>query len=105
MAVSVTYLELEKSIMHWLARGKRIALGTLTVSTYTGAGIGCSITALNNLEAVFISNTDGRFYVYNHSTSKLNIYGMSTSTLTFEVASDTEAACFTAPMFLAVGRD
>lgn len=108
MAVSVTYAEYGQSFADWLARGKRIVLGTLTLSTYSTSGMTCSIGGFVNFEAVFFMNTNGRTYWYDHTNSILRAGGgwtMSTSTTTFECASDTEAACFTAPIFLAVGRD
>jgi len=107
MAVTVTYLEYEKSFAEWLARGKRVILGTLTLSTYSSSGMTCSITGLNNFEAVFIGNTDSRYYNYDHTNSVLRAFGFPTTTAggTHEAPSDTEAACFTAPIFFAIGRD
>ena len=105
MAVTVNRQPEASSIAEMLARGKRFMLGSLTLSTYVNAGITMSLTGINNLEAVFIGPTNGRYYHYVHSTSLLTIYGVGTSTGTFEIASDTEAACFTAPFFLAIGTD
>lgn len=80
-------------------------LGSLTISTYVGGGIVMSLTGITNLDAVFIANIDGRYFEYKHSTSLLKIYGVGTSTSVGEIASDTEAASFSAPMFFAIGRD
>ena len=105
MAVTICKHPESDSVQEMMARGKRVILGSLTLSTYVNAGITMSITGMTNVDAVFIAPTDGRYYEYTHATSLLRIFGVSTSTNTFEIASDTEAACFTAPMFWAVGRD
>lgn len=104
--VSVTYRDHNKSIHEWLSRGKKMVLGTLTLATYAGGGLTCSITGFTTIESVFIQNTGGRTFDYTHSTSILRAaggYNLSTSTYTFECASDTELACFTAPLFIAIG--
>lgn len=110
MAVSVSYsLSEGQSIGDWLARGKKVVLGTLTLSTYSSSGMTCSISGFNNLDAVFFEPmASGKYVQYTHSTSVMKVFnGFATTTAaaTFEVPSDTEAACFTAVMFLAVGRD
>jgi hypothetical protein len=105
MAVTICKHPESDSLQEMMARGKRIMLGSLTLSTYVNAGISMSLTGITNLEAVFITNTNGRYYQYVHSTSLLTIYGIGTSTNVGEIASDTEAACFTAPLYFAIGRD
>ena len=110
MAVSVSYsLSEGKRIDDWLARGKKVVLGTLTLSTYSTSGITCSISGFENLDAVFFTPMPcGKYVQYTHSTSVMKVFnGFATTTAaaTFEVPSDTEAASFSAVQFLAIGRD
>lgn len=108
MAVSVSYTLSEgKSIGDWLARGKKVVLGTLTLSTYSTSGMTCSISGFTNLDAIFFQPITNYWVQYTHSTSVMKVYGAPSTTAggNFEVASDTEAACFGAVLFLAIGRD
>ena len=110
MAVSVTYKEHGKSFLDWTARNKRMILGTLTLSTYSTSGMTCSIGGFYNLDAIFfqpMGSSLGYTCQYTHSTSVLRVFGQPTTTAAgaTECATDTEAACFTAVTFLAIGRD
>jgi hypothetical protein len=109
MAVSVTYKDSNRALQDWSARGKRMVLGTLTLSTYSTSGMTCSIGGFSNLDAIFFQPTgDGLYVSYVHSTSVLRVFNYlatTTAGATFEVPSDTEAALFGAVTFLAIGRD
>jgi hypothetical protein len=104
MAVTVCKHPESDSFLEMLARGKKTQYGSLTIGVYKHGGVTMSL-GMTNLDFVFIGNTNGRYYEYTHSTSNLKIYGVGTSSYVGEIASGMVAACFTSPMFFAIGRD
>ena len=104
MAVTVTRYPESLNFNEMFARGKKMVFGSLTIGVYLYGGATMTLP-LKNLDFIFIANTNGRYYEYNHSASTLKIYGIGTSTNIGEVADAMAAACFTSPMFWAIGRD
>ena len=108
MAVTVSFdvdMGRGATFNHGTARGAGVVFGSLDIPTYAGGGVTCSIDALRNQQAVLIQDQNGRFFSYNHTSSLLKIYGYGTSTNTFEIASDTDAASFSTAYFVAFGFD
>lgn len=104
MAVTVSRAPESSTWEEMLARGKSMIFGSLTIGVYKHGGATMTLSGMTNIDFIFIANTDGRYYEYNHTTNVLKIYGVGTSTYIGEIASGIAAACFTAPMFWAIGR-
>lgn len=109
MALTITYdkkIATNKSLGASLARGKKLAVGTIAFATYATGGLSVDFGALNVDFVQFESPASGYLFAFDHTNETVKVFqsvGSDTAAAFSELPSDTALASWSAVKFFAIG--